>query len=95
MAVVRRASRWLDQLPWWQFAPLYFVILAAVFVLAVYIAAWSTGGVTGGDLGFTRTGQLDFVGVAIAAAIFTTCQLLGRTWRRRRQARKTATESAS
>ena len=93
VTAVRRALLWLDQLPWWQFAPLYFVIMAAVFALAEYIAAWSAGGTTRGMFGFTRTGHIDIVALAIAAAIFTASQLLGRTWRRRRQARKAAGRS--
>jgi hypothetical protein len=71
-----------------------FVIMAPSLLLAQYIAAWSTGGVADGDFGFTRTGQIDFAGLAIAATMFTAGQTLARTWRRHRQARKAAIASS-
>jgi hypothetical protein len=81
---MRRADKWLDQLAWSQFASLYFALMALIFALAQYLAAWSKGGVADNDFGLTRTGQLFMPRLAMAAGIFTTGQVLARAWRHRR-----------
>lgn len=87
-------SRWLDQLPWWQFAPLYGGAMALVFALGCCVAAWSAGGETWGDLGFTSSGRLDIRALGLNAAIFTAIVLVARTWRRRRKPRESGTRAA-
>jgi hypothetical protein len=79
---MRRAGQWLDQRPWWLFAPLYCALTTLLFTAAVYVAAWKTGGARNGYVGFTRTGHLDIPWIAAQAPIFTAIVMLIRAWRR-------------
>jgi hypothetical protein len=56
-------------------------------VLIAYVSAWATGGVTGGDLFFTRTGHISVAYLAVFAGILTVGMAIRRAWAQRRRPR--------
>jgi hypothetical protein len=78
-----KVDGWLAAQPLWRYAVIAYVFGFAVSTMAVYVAAWGTGGMRAGDAGFPH-GTFSFSFALIVAAMWTV-MLVGLRWRRQGQ----------
>jgi hypothetical protein len=79
--VQAKVDRWLALQPLWRYTAIGYVFGFAAWTVAVYVAAWWSGGISAGDAGFPR-GAFSFSHALIVAAMWTVTGVSLR-WRQR------------